>query len=135
MFSVLGSYYMKKKLILIYILFSPFISSCSNPTENVSEKILVSKLSNSLKTTNTSNQTIYIFIIEQDYAARINWAPLYDGPNIKPGESIIVYYNNIPDGINLPVKTGDKAILYYWIKPLNIKPRINSMVVQLSGSS
>jgi len=119
---------MKKGLVSVGVF---AILACSSPTEPLD----VVAAPPSLKLTNPSEVSVYYFIVERGYAARINWGPCTNPRTcvgIPPNATRSVPYTSIggyaPD--------AQEAIVYWW----HLTPRlggqfepdsIRAVVVQL----
>lgn len=85
--------YMKSILILLIII---LLSNCSSPTEYTDKPISIEKLDDKLKITNYNNQTIYLFLVEQEIAALINWSPKFNGHlKIKKNNFLLIDFSDI----------------------------------------
>lgn len=122
---------MLKNLIIILIFFHFFVS-CSNPTENEDSILFVDIFEDGLRITNLSAKKIYYFAVEQEFAARINWVPFFKGPGLSHWESEIIYYKDI-GGLELPIKTGIKVLIYYWNDSNEKNPEIAVHEVRLAN--
>jgi len=119
---------MKNKMLLLLIF---LLISCSLPTVPTQDSISVTTSDNELKITNRSNKTIYLFVVEQKVAARIDWSPHFSEPNVNKYNTVKINYKDIYNGSNNPVRTGDKIIVYYWDDTDKTKPKIYSKLIQL----
>ena len=114
----------RKILLCVPILFI----SCSDVDDH---QVLVSVSDDVLIIKNISSQTVFFFAVEQECAARINWVPHFNEPNLKGGEIFTIELNSIFNCESGPVKPGDKIILYYWEKSSDGSPEIKSKVVKI----
>ena len=122
---------MKRIYNLFAVLIILLLSSCNGVTENSFDEIGVSLSNNKMKIVNESDQTIYLFIVEKNYAALVEWNAGYDGLKIEPGKFIVINYQDIPNGKITSVNHGDSIIIYYWKRaPIN-SPSIHNKVVEL----
>jgi hypothetical protein len=123
---------MKKILFSFVVLLAFLLSSCTDPTENPNGNFDISAFAKngSLAVTNNMSQIVYLFVVEQEYAVHINWAPSYGEPNVSAYNSILIDYSKISNGKTTPVQSGDTAIIYYWTKSGN-NPVIKNIVIKL----
>ncbi|MBL1212678.1 MAG: hypothetical protein HND52_04840 [Ignavibacteriae bacterium] len=105
-----------KKLSIVFIVLSIvlLISSCSSPNNPGESLLVIESLQNEIKITNNSQETIYLFVVDQEAAALINWAPFFDEPLVYSGESIFFSYEEIYNGEGRPAAKGDVIIIYFW---------------------
>lgn len=123
---------MNKSCFLVFFLFSLFfIISCSIPNISENDEIIITNTNNELIINNRSNSDIYYFIVEQEIAATILWAPSLTGPNIQSGKYVVIKFSEIYAGENQTVKKGTTVIVYYWDGSLVPITNIKSIVVEL----
>ena len=84
---------MKKNLFIL--LFGFVFSSCSDLNMYSDDIIFISKGHSHLKITNQGYNTVYYFIVEQNTAAAINWAPGVGESYILSRKTVTVKYNEI----------------------------------------
>ena len=116
---------------LLAVLIILLLSSCNGVTENSLNEIGVSLSNKKIKIVNESDRTIYLFIVEQNYAALIDWFPGYDGLRVEPGKFIVINYQDVPNGKITSVDHGDNIIIYYWERALKNNPSIRNKVIEL----
>ena len=122
---------MKLLYLLVIVLLSLFsIISCSIPNEYQNDDIFVTRGNLELKIINKSDRTIYYFIVEQNIAAIINWAPSLNSPSIQSGKYVAVKHSEI-SGENQSVKKGSKVNIYYWYAPSLSKYDIKGVVIEI----
>lgn len=119
---------MKNKMLLLLIF---LFMSCSLPTVPTQDSISATTSDNELEITNRGNKTIYLFVVEQKVAARIDWSPHFSKPNVDKYNSIKINYTDIYNGSNNSVTVRDRIIIYYWDDTDKTKPEINSKIIQL----
>lgn len=120
--------YMKSILILLIII---LLSNCSSPTEYTDKPISIEKLDDKLKITNYNNQTIYLFLVEQEIAALINWSPKFNGHlKIKKNNFLLIDFSDIYSG-EKKLQNGDKIIVYYWDDSNKENPNVLNKIIQL----
>jgi hypothetical protein len=121
------------KQLFAFVVFSCILifNSCSIPNLYENDDILVTKELLKLRITNNSNETIYYFIVEQETAAVINWAPTLNGPSIQSGKHAIVQNSDIFVAENQTLKKGSKVIIYYWTSSLKSIYDVNGFVIEL----
>ncbi len=103
----------KFKKLPILILASVLLS-CSFPTKNAKRAVTLSLKSDALEIHNETSNKIYVFVVESDHAALINWAPLFSQPSINKGQSMEIKFTDIDNGKSDPVKKDDRIIVYWW---------------------
>ena len=121
---------MKKLLLFIIVSLAYTFLSCSSPTE-IDEAITTLTTNNSIIINSSFNNTLYLFVVEQGIAARINWTTGFDDPKVSANGSISISYEDIYNGSSESVKTGDKIILNYWDRSNEANPKVYSKVVEL----
>ena len=87
--------------------------ACSSPTAQVGDGLVVRAAPLALKLTNQTPTPVYIFAIEQEAAARANWATCITPPTctaIQAGQTITLPYTRI-SGYAV---AGQEAIVYWW---------------------
>jgi len=119
-----------KRLLLLAIL-SIFNSYCDLPTKEEDLSVTIFNKSELLIIKNKRNETLYLFLVEQGYAASINWAPHFNIPKVNPYESILFPFTEIVNGDTNSSKTGDDVIVNYWTGINKTKPSIKSIVIRL----
>lgn len=122
---------MKQLFAFVVFLCILLSNSCSIPNLYENDDIFVTKEQLKLRITNNSNETIYYFVVEQETAAVINWAPSLNGPSIQSGQYTIVQYSDIYVAENQAVKKGSKVIIYYWTSSLKSIYDVSGFVVEL----
>lgn len=122
---------MKRQKFYIIFIAIALCFSCEISTGPSAEIISIVLVNNQLRITNNSGQTLYLFLVEQDVAALILWAPHFADPNVAYGRSILIPYSEIVNGSTEPVKFGDKIIIYYWDGSDRDEPQVFSKVIQL----
>ena len=113
------------------VTFSIFLVSCSSPTESIEDLVSVTKMSNQLKITNNSSETIYFFAVEQETAALIDWTPHFGDNIIKKNSFTIINYSTIENRSGKQLSTGNNVILYYWDTTDKTNPNIFNTVIKL----
>lgn len=113
------------------VTFSIFLVSCSSPTESIEDLVSVTKMSNQLKITNNSRETIYFFAVEQETAALIDWTPHFGDNIIKKNSFTIINYSTIENRSGKQLSTGNNVILYYWDTTDKTNPNIFNTVIKL----
>jgi hypothetical protein len=63
---------MKKVLLILICVFPFLVISCTHSTQVTDDSISVSVENESLKIKNMDDDTVYLFVVEQEYAALIN---------------------------------------------------------------
>lgn len=103
---------MKKNLIMI--LFGLAFTTCTDLNLYSDDAIFISKGDYQLKITNQGDETIYYFIVEQNTAALLDWAPSVNTPNILSKKTVTIKYSEIFGLENSTIRNNTKAIFYYW---------------------
>lgn len=116
---------MNKLIMYPLLVFATFILTCSFPTAHTKQAVTLSLNNDSLKIHNETSNKIYIMVVESDYAALINWAPLFSQPSINKGKSIEVKFDDIDNGKSESVKKGDRIIVYWWTDYYQTDKKIN----------
>lgn len=119
---------MKYYLIPLLVL---FILSCSSPTEIDDETISTISTTNSIIIYSHANTTVFLFVVEQEIAAQINWDPGFSEPKIAPKGSKIILFDEIFSGSQKTVNVGDKVVIYYWDNSKEENPTVYSKVLKL----
>ncbi|MBK7104849.1 MAG: hypothetical protein IPH62_06165 [Ignavibacteriae bacterium] len=117
-----------KKFLFVFVII--LFAYCSSPTEYTDKLISVEKLYDKLKITNHNNQTIYLFLVEQEIATLINWAPSFNSPKVEKYKSINIKYSEIYSGDKM-LQKGDTIIIYYWDDSNKENPKVSSKVIEL----
>lgn len=120
---------MKKNLMLLLI--GVACISCLDSITYEDDTIFISKGSCFLNITNRSDITVYYFIVEQNFAAYIEWRPSISAPNILSRNTAMVKYAAIVGLGNQAIRKGTKAIFYYWFTSDNNKFSVNNIVIDL----
>ena len=71
---------------IVFILFV----ACSESTSPDKPDVELNSETTGLEVKNNTNNTIHYFIVESGFAALIDWAPGFDGPNLKSGDLLLV---------------------------------------------
>jgi hypothetical protein len=122
---------MKYFLILILPVIFMLSLACTESTGNDKSNVEFNPKTTGLEVKNNTSHTIYYFIVESGFAALIDWAPGFNGPNLDPGESIVVPYSEISNGSEESVKEGDSIICYWWNDTNMENPEVNSVSITL----
>ncbi len=122
---------MKSKILFVVLSFSILLTFCTLPNENNDNSLKISKTNNLLSLTNTTNRTVYLFIVEQESAGTINWAPHFEEPKILPTETLTITFNQINNNQQFQTGPGDTIIVYYWDKSDEENPKIYHVVVKI----
>ena len=120
---------MKKNLFIL--LFGFVFSSCSDLNIYSDDIIFISKGNSQLKITNQADNAVYYFIVEQNTAATINWAPGVGETYILSGKTVTVKYSEIYGLKTQIVNNYTKAIFYYWIGSDNSNFTVKNIVIDL----
>lgn len=86
---------------------------CSQPAETSSEQLRAQASSFTLTLQNLGSTTVYTFVVEREYAARINWAPCADPTHctgLEPGASTALPFSQI-GGYSAGAR---EAVVYHW---------------------
>ena len=122
---------MKQNLSYIIVVISFILLSCSSPTEVTEDTIKVEQQETYLKIINTSEITLYLFVVEGEMAAKINWAPHFSDPKVEGRNTVNIEYSEILNDNDEPVKIGDELIIYYWNGSDRNNPKVFNKAVQL----
>ena len=109
------------------------IASCTSstaPTGLNNNSLNISVVSSQLKIQNNSNETAYLYIVERQYAAAINWAVHYGEPSISKNGVKYIDFSEIASGQN-GVKPGDEVIVYFWDNTNKSNPEVFNKIVKL----
>jgi len=120
------------KLIKYYLfLLAIILSSCSTSFESFEDKVSISATSSHIIINNQLSEEIYYFVVEQQILAVIDWAPSTSGPVIKSIESLKIPFNDIYNGKQEPVKSGDKIVVYWWTNTIQDFNGVHSEVIAI----
>ena len=119
---------MKIKNLMALIMIFP-MAYCSSPTE-IDDSLLAFPTINSIIISNTCKSTLYLFLVEQEAAAVLNWAPHFQGPKVPSDQTISIPFDEIFCN-NGSLGAGKKVIIYFWDGSNKSKPKIYSKIVQL----
>lgn len=98
-------------LTAIFVSFAFLVSSCSDNTTGVSSNGVNAQLGDQhLQITNTASSPVYYFVVDQDVAARILWAPTSEERNrIRPRENRNIALDDI-----YGYQDDGNIIVYFW---------------------
>ena len=116
---------MKRLKISPILIIISFFLSCHFPTNSTKESVTLSLTSDSMKIQIETLKKIYVFIVETDLAALIDWAPSFSHPSIDKGKTMEVKFSNIANGKSDPVKKGDRIIVYWWTDSYKTNNKLN----------
>jgi len=122
---------MKIRSLYFFVVALLMLVSCSSPTVPIDNAISLTTSENQLKIKNHSSQIVYLFVVEQESAAYIDWAPHFTDPKVAKENSLRINYSEIINGSKDPVKSGDNVIVYYWTASDKITPEVFSKVIKL----
>ncbi len=122
---------MKTTNFIYFVLIIFMLISCSSPLDSIDNSLSIEPSNSKLKIINSSNETIFLFVVEQKVAASINWTPHFGDPKVLKNSSTTINYSEIYKGSNEPVSSGDKVIIYYWDSTNKSDPKIFNKVIEL----
>lgn len=122
---------MKYILNLILPITFMLVMACSESTGPDKPDVEFNPKATGLEVKNNTSHTIYYLIIESGFAALIDWAPGFDGPNLEPGGTIIIPYSEISNGSEESVKEGDSIICYWWNDTNVENPEVDTVTITL----
>lgn len=121
--------YFRKVFIFVFILFATV--SCTSPTENRTSNVEVTIEAGQLIIKNNTDQTVYIFAVERNILAVINWAPHFNNPSIARKNSIAISLSEIINGKSETVKEGDTIIVHWWTNQYTQDKKMNTVSITL----
>lgn len=116
---------------LMFLLISVVSLSCLDSFTYEDDIILIVKGDSQLNITNRGENTVYYFIVEQNTAASIEWAPIVGEPYLLSGETVSVKYSEIYGLKNQIMNNDTKAVFYYWGASVNSICDVKSLVIDL----
>lgn len=121
-----------KKLfnIVMLLVMGITIASCTSPTGLSNESLNISVVNSQLKIQNNSDETTYLFVVEREYSAAINWAVHYGEPNISKNGVKYIDFSEVAIGQN-GVKPGEEVIVYFWDDTNKSNPEVSNKIVKL----
>ena len=122
---------MKAKIFIATAISLLIFNSCSSPNNPGESLLVIESLQNEIKITNNSEETIYLFVVDQEAAALINWAPFFDEPLVYSGKSIFYSYEEIYNGRGRSAAKGDAIIIYFWNGSDRERPIIHNKTITL----
>ena len=115
--------------IFVFILFATI--SCTSPTENSASSVELTIEAEELIVKNNTEQTVYIFAVERNILAVINWAPHFNNPSIARKKSITIPLSEIINGKSETVKEGDTIIVHWWTNQYTQDKKMNTVSITL----
>ena len=106
------------------VILSLFLLSCSTSTE-VNDEVWLSQEANSLSIHNETHNRIYYMVLESEFAALVDWAPGFNGPFIEGGKLANVSFEDIDNGKEEPVQTGDHIMFWWWTAEHMENPKVH----------
>ena len=119
----------RKIYIFVFILFATV--SCTSPTENSASSVELTIEAEELIVKNNTEQTVYIFAVERNILAVINWAPHFNNPSIARKKSITIPLSEIINGKSETVKEGDTIIVHWWTNQYTQDKKMNTVSITL----
>ncbi len=120
---------MRYSLLVVFVL---TLSACSDLGQDTDQFPVSARVASpELIITNSGNKTAYTFVVGQNLAARINWAPFCNSASgIQPSETRRVNFQRMLD------EGEERAIIFWWNECSEqgealVGTNVNSLVVQI----
>lgn len=101
--------------------------ACSKGVLNTSddEGLTAQATSNDILVTNRTHEPVYLFMVERNTAARLDWIPgCAENNGLNPGESKYFAYENI-----FGYSENCEVIVYWWHCDSNSKPGLMNYII------
>lgn len=116
-----------KKFLVLFV----FLTACSLFTDEESPKLKFSVENEMLVVKNGKSQRVFYFVVEQNYAAQINWTISASGPYINAGSTVRIPFTEIPDGTKIGAESGDTIIFYWWLESASTVDDVENKIIHL----